>query len=70
MSRRPAWKRVVDGLAFLLLALAAAAMVISLINAKTGVSVVFRLGFLALFVSGLFELVRMMRRSWASSARD
>jgi Cu/Ag efflux pump CusA len=60
----------VEGLAFLVLALAATAAVFGLMHAKTWMSVGVRLGFLAMFVAGLFDLVRVMRRSWSRSARE
>jgi hypothetical protein len=62
MSARTVRKRTGHALALLLLVLAATATVSGLLNADSiGKFVVF-LGFLALFVAGLIEMVRVLRR--------
>jgi hypothetical protein len=69
MAGRPMWKRVVDVLVLVFLALAAAAMVIGLTHADSWLGIVFASSFLGLFVLGLVEMVRIMRRSWTTPPR-
>jgi hypothetical protein len=68
MARRPVWKRVVDVVVLVFLALAATAAVIGLIHAESWLGVVFSLSFLGLFVLGLVEIVRIIRRGWTGSS--
>lgn len=69
MPNRPLWKRAVDVLVFLFLALAAAAAVSGVVHADSWFGVVFALAFLALFLGGLYEIVRIMLATWRISAR-
>jgi hypothetical protein len=64
MAGRPMWKRVVDVAALVILALASTAMVVGLTHADSWLGIVFGLSFLGLFLLGLVEMVRLMRRGW------
>ena len=70
MAGRPMWKRVVDVVALVFLALAATATGIGLTRAESWLGIVFGVSFLGLFVLGLAEVVLIMRRGWTSSPRD
>jgi hypothetical protein len=70
MAGRPVWKRVVDVVVLVFLALAAAAAVIGLTHAESWLGIVFGLSFLGLFLLGLVEVLRIIRRGWTSTSRD
>ena len=70
MAGRPMWKRVLDVVALVVLVMASTAMVIGLTYAESWLGIVFGLSFLGLFLLGLVEVVRIMRRGWTSSSRD
>jgi hypothetical protein len=70
MAGRPMWKRVVDVVVLVVLALAATATGIGLTHAESWLGIVFGVSFLGLFVLGLVEVVRVMRRGWTSTSRD
>ena len=70
MAGRPMWKRAVDVVALVVLVMASTAMVIGLTYAESWLGIVFGLSFLGLFLLGLVEVVRIMRRGWTSTSRD
>ena len=70
MAGRPMWKRVLDVVALVVLVMASTAVVIGLTYAESWLGIVFGLSFLGLFLLGLVEVVRIMRRGWTSSSRD
>lgn len=70
MAGRPMWKRVVDVVALVILVLAATAAVIGLTHAESWLGIVFGLSFLGLFLLGLVEMVRIMRRGWTKTSPD
>ena len=70
MAGRPMWKRVLDVVALVVLVMASTAMVIGLTYAESWLGIVFGLSFLGLFLLGLVEVVRIMRRGWTSTSRD
>jgi hypothetical protein len=70
MSGRPMWKRVVDVVVLAFLVLAAIATIIGLTHADSWLGMVFGLSFLGLFLLGLVEMLRIVRRGWASTSRD